>query len=317
MGYVYQGNFSNVLARGLEESLAASGISGKLVSLNLPNMAADAPPKFLLRDPNGNATGFVLCSAWRAPELIGRGVTRAEQARYALGPDLGQVILHSLASGQIEAPPGTAPDGSKCGGGRLTYTALPFRTPVSSNRIVRYFQRRSLRPSLFKWLREATIKTAHDGPSDAKSAFSAALCEASKLELAPDAAANALRQLDSHQWKPKFVLAHNDLWIGNILRDASNARFPFVIIDWLGSAADGFAIFDLIRIAESSGLPQRELRSEIDAHCQILDCTHEQAGYYLLAALGHVALNLEEFPWVRFEKMAKSCWRTFTGACAR
>src|SRR5262249_22523234 len=141
--------------------------------------------------------------------------------------------------------------------------------------------------------------------------------ESSKLDLARDAVANAIRQLDAQQWKPKFVLAHNDLWIGNILRDPNNARFPFVIIDWLGSAIHGFVMFDLVRIAESSGLTKYELTSEVNAHCQILDCTREQAGYYLLAALGHVALTLEDFPRIRFEKMAKSCWRTFTAACAQ
>src|SRR5207248_10552168 len=120
-------------------------------------------------------------------------------------------------------------------------------------------------PKLFEWLSLVTMKTSR-APENVE-AFDVALNRIASESLAPQAAAEALGQLRAGEWKPKFVLAHNDLWIGNVLRAPGNRQFPFVIIDWLGSVTRGFAIFDLVRLAESLGLSPRALGEELDIHC--------------------------------------------------
>jgi hypothetical protein len=107
---------------------------------------------------------------------------------------------------------------------------------------------------------------------------------------------------------------HNDLWKGNILlkncyqSGVSNklGRKDFVLTDWGGSMMKGYAIYDLIRAARSLKLKKEDLRQQIAAHCQILQCDFTEARYYLLAALGYLGMNLEHFPQHLFVGLAHS-----------
>jgi len=291
------------LAKKLEAKLAEQGVRGRVVPAKLKQIVVDAPPKFYLRDESNRTTGFVLCSSPLAPDLIGRGAQRARAAREALGPELGEVVLTTTHVGSVDG---------------LSYALLPYCDPISSNRIVRHFQRRRLGTRLLEWLASATKHTATQVcDADFKSSWPRALERIAREKFAREIAPEWSCQLAEGSWRPKSVLAHNDLWIGNVLRAPSTARWPFVMIDWLGSDVHGVPFFDLIRIAESLGITPETLKKQIDIHCDLLACDIPHAGVYLLAALGRVGLNLEQFPPARFTAMAESCWRTFTAACAR
>jgi hypothetical protein len=79
---------------------------------------------------------------------------------------------------------------------------------------------------------------------------------------------------------PNYVLMHGDFWKGNILI-APKADFPaagtrwnerFVIIDWPGSITQGYAMFDLIRLAQSFRLSSNALkrdRSTLQNPCRV------------------------------------------------
>ena len=87
-------------------------------------------------------------------------------------------------------------------------------------------------------------------------------------------------------------------------------RDRFVVIDWPGSELRGYAIFDLIRMSQSMRLNTRSLRREIASHCQLLNCGMADSLSYLLAALGHIAMNLEHFPVDAYARMADACFAT-------
>jgi hypothetical protein len=126
-------------------------------------------------------------------------------------------------------------------------------------------------------------------------------------------AERAIQRLENGSWRPKTVLMHGDLWIGNVLlrQETSGPGGAwvdrFVIIDWPGSMLRGYAIFDLMRLTQSIRTGERALASELIRHCQALQCDTEDSMGYLLSALGHLEMNLEQFPFDRFLGMATAC----------
>lgn len=88
----------------------------------------------------------------------------------------------------------------------------------------------------------------------------------------------------------------------------------FVIIDWAGSEIYGYAMYDLVGLAQSMRLNARNLRREVVRHCRLLRCEPADATSYLVAALGHIAMNLERFPIDRYAHMAESCFATLDHA---
>jgi hypothetical protein len=185
-----------------------------------------------------------------------------------------------------------------------------------------------LRPSIFDWLRQATEGTLRDAePAAIERNFAAPLQHMVSLTPINDhlraAASRSIERLNDGTWLPKHVLMHGDLWKGNILIRPQdnilrrlNMSDRFVITDWAGSEISGYAIYDLVRLAESMRLNALNLRREVDRHCCLLGCEPVDSTSYLLAALGHIAMNLEHFPIDRYKHMAESCYVALERALA-
>ena len=299
------------LRRGLDDRLADSlgGRFGKL-EISLLSQAGSVPDGttvLLLRDAKGRSRAVVLCAAPASPELVQRAVHHARQAKMILGPSLGAHIPDPLMEGSLQG---------------LSYAVMPYCNSLSNFRPVWWMQRALLRPSILEWLRSATECTVRDvEPVDIERSFAEPLREVASFKLPNSriraAADRARERLYSGEWSPKYVLMHADFWKGNILiRPASSAserkqwRDRFIIIDWPGSEIHGYAIFDLIRMSQSMRLNTRSLRREIAGHCQLLKCKGTDSMSYLLAALGHIAMNLEHFPVDAYARMAESCFAT-------
>jgi hypothetical protein len=60
----------------------------------------------------------------------------------------------------------------------------------------------------------------------------------------------------------------------------------------------------------------RNLSREVNRHCHLLGCERVDATSYLIAALGHIAMNLEHFPMENYTNMAESCYATLDHALA-
>lgn len=287
-------------------SMRPLSVSGAAVEPLVP----DHVTKWLIRDRVDQPRAVVLCSSPVAPGLVSRGMQRAREAKRALGPDLSRVILDPLHEGEVLG---------------LSYAVLPFGRPLSESRWIRAWQRRRLLPTVLDWLRGAARATLREAVgAEVEAEFERPLRHLADLAAFPgllrSAADDAVSTLQAARWTPRHVLMHNDFWDGNLLIDVQNAtgranrpwRERFLIIDWPGAQVRGYGFYDLLRFAKAMSLSQNRLANEVAAHCAILGCDPVHAKCHLLAALGHLELHRERFPWEHYVRTALACWETLT-----
>jgi hypothetical protein len=291
------------LAEPLAKVLGNHFREGSFRPMEKRGLVADEALKIIFLSPKGKPTAFILYSSPRSPDLVARSMRRARQAKQLLGNDLGRVILSPLAEGEIKG---------------LSYAILPYCNPLSNWAPIWRFQRLILRPALFKWLLEVTKHTvAGVEQAQAEEQFLQPLRRLVTLESISEsiraAANNAIKRLTAGTWKPRTVLMHGDLWKGNVLIGVTGSmglkwKNRFAIIDWASSLPEGYAFFDLVRLAQSMNLRGRGFMKEVRMHCRLLDCEPSDAAGHLLSALGYLAESLEYFPLKRFAQMAELCF---------
>jgi hypothetical protein len=294
----------------LAAALGGASRVGSISQIEPDKPGVDVTTKFLVRDERNERVVVLLRSPPVTPGLVARGMERARQAKQALGPDLGRVILEPLIEGEIDG---------------LTFAILPYCTPFSSSPWIWRWQKLRLRPALLRWLRKVASATAVV-PADGKieDGFAVSLERLAEIAAVGDpvraAATRARERLARRHFSPKLVLMHGDLWKDNILIDHRgttsrlHALDRFVVIDWPGSTLAGYPIYDLICLSNSIGLVGRRLREELDIHARILGCEPADVRTYLLAALGHTGMNLEHFPVERFAGLADACFERLVTA---
>jgi hypothetical protein len=293
------------LSEPLTKALDDQASVGEISLLCPLKPVIDDSAKLLVKDPAGHPIAVVLCSSPVTPRLIARGMERARSAKQALGSDVGRVILDPLLKGEIHG---------------LSYAVLPYCQPLSNSRLVWPVQRAFLSLHVFQWLSRVTEITAtRVHPKQVEPNFMEPLKYLAELEGVTErvrvAAQQAMNRLEGGKWTPRHVLMHNDLWKGNILLDdrqvsgfGNRLRTErFVIIDWMGAMVQGYAMYDLIRLAQSLKLGKRQLRKYVTTHCKFLGCNFSDARSHLLASLGYLSMHLEHFPLPRFVEMADSC----------
>ena len=293
------------LADSLADVLPDVGDLGPLPMQKLPTgktHAVDGTLQILVRDSRGDPTAVALCSAPASPGLVARGMRNAAAAKAALPAELNAVILDPLFEGKLND---------------LSCAVLPHCRPLSTRRIFRRVQRRFLQSPLLGWLRKITKLTVSAPDRSAiEGTFIAPLAALAAHEQIPnrlrELAQNSLEGLQGGQWAPLHVLAHNDLWYGNVLIDYRNAsgrgdspwRERFVVIDWPGAEVRGYPLLDLMTCCRSFGLAGQQLRTEVVQHCRYLNCDLDQARDYLLVAMGRILTRLEHMPLPMFIRMA-------------
>ncbi|MBW2420444.1 MAG: hypothetical protein JRH19_18020 [Deltaproteobacteria bacterium] len=327
------------LRRELREPLSAAlGSDQEPYSIELlcePKDVADDPAKLLVTSRGSLELAVVLVAAPAGPGLVRRGMRRAAEAKELLGERLGSVILEPLGEGDLRG---------------LSYTILPYRRPFGEGAFARRYWRRALRSTTLDWLAEVTEATLGEtGDTEIAEGFERPLAHLATLEAMDDsvrrAADGAVGRLKSGEWRPKSVLMHGDLWLGNMLRAVAGPgaggrrrgyagrplrgrrrgyagrplrgrrrEFPFVIIDWPGSIMRGYAMYDLIRLAASMGLRGAGFGHEVRRHCDILGSHPASAMDYLAASLGHLGMNLGEFPSERYCESSVSCFNQLRSA---
>ncbi len=289
------------LTEPVAQALAATARVGSIVPMGPPKPVADQSFKFLVRSTEGDPVAVVLCSPAISPDLVDKAMRCAREAKEALGPGLGQAVLEPLGEGRLSV---------------RSYAILPYCQPLSEKRIVGWLERRRLRPKVFDWLLGLTRQTMRDiTTADKHARFIRPLGHLAELRGASDslrlAATHGLERLDQGRWTPRHVLMHNDLWKGNILLGGEGG---FVVIDWPGSVINGYAAYDLVRLAESFSLSDRALGEQARAHCRQLGCEPQDLSAHLAAGLGHLSMNLDHFPMDLFLPMAEACVRRVSSA---
>lgn len=297
----WQGYLAGVLA----DVLPSVGDFGPLPMQKLPTgkiRAADGTLQILIRNSRGDPAAVALCSSSASPRLVDRGMSNAAAAKAALPSELRAVILDPLFEGQMNG---------------LTFAVLPHCRPLSSRRGFRRAQRWILRPAILGWLRQITqLTVSTPAPGQIDRSFLAPLVALTEHRQIPDRlreqASETLESLLREEWIPRHVLAHNDLWDGNILIDYQNAtgrshrswKERFVVIDWPGAELKGYPLLDLMTCCRSFGLVGRQLRSEVAEHCHYLNCDLAHARHHLLTAIGRILTRIEHMPLKMFTRMA-------------
>lgn len=268
---------------------------------------ADSPSKSYVLDGSGKRVAVLFVSCHVNPNFVGESVSKSACVASALGPELGSTVLEPIAHGIHLG---------------LTYAIWPLCSELSSVRGINRLQRLWLGPRAFRWLRRATEHTqGTTGTSESDLEFAQALeCVAKESLLSEEirhAARAGLHALESSSWKPRMVLEHGDLWLGNFLLPPKCADKPngygFVIIDWRGAKLQGFPIYDLMRLWKSTGWGRRFLIRELDRHVEILSCHRNDSMHYLLSGLGDIRRNLDHFPMERYVAMCENLYSSLKG----
>lgn len=269
----------------------------------------DSTTKVVVSAQCGQPAAVIVCSRPAAPEVASRAAKVAEEVRDVVGKELGEAIIRPIVSGHIQ--------------GR-SYVLLPYCPDFSAYKPVRLAQRMLIRRPLLNWLQQATASAvkAHSA-ADAKRSFTAALEHLEQQNLFDEGVQTEIRRslqrIELGQWQPRHTFDHNDLWLGNVMLAPKTtmfapSRYPFVLIDWPGANPMGYGIYDLIRIAPELKLSAAGLKKELIAHSLALQCDLEDTRGHLLAALGYLHMNIENFPERRYIKNALSCWNRLNRA---
>lgn len=299
--------WSKVVRSDVLDGLSPEGVFRGVDVIEHENPVADSAPKFVVRSRGGAPCGVFICSPAIAPSSVHDAVEIARRAKDALGSELGRVVLEPTATGEL------------CG---RSYAVMPWRRPLSANRLAWAAQRVLLRRHLLAWVRGAVASTLRV-PSDGGAGFEVALVQAIDDPTLPpvvrEAARRGAERLAAGRWVPRHALAHNDLWRGNILLEdgpawASAMAGRFVFIDWGAARISGYPLYDMARVAATLRAPRRDVREEIEAFCALAGCDRIDAGSYLAAAIGHIGRNLGYCARERYLAVARECFQVVESA---
>lgn len=278
--------------------MEAHGRLGAVRPMVLSRIVGEEPGRFLVLDARARRTAVVAVSPADHPRLQLDAARRASAARRVLGPRLSAAVLVPWHVGDIDG---------------VYFAVTPYHPPLSERRPLRRLQRLHLRGHLLQWLHEATVRTvrrptAFQSTREFLRPLRAMVEEPAHSERLRVAACETLDAITHGIWQPRLVLAHNDLWEGNVLRaDDGPFEWSFALIDWGGSRVRGHAIYDLVRLASSFGLSSRALARQLALHAQALGCAPAHTKHHLVAALAWLASNLDEWPLESFAPVADHC----------
>ena len=280
----------------VETLMEAHGGIGGVEFLKLPHLVPDHVEKAVVFTPQARPALLIMIAPPAYPDCVREAFGRAEAARLALDGTIGEAVQVTLCKGFAAGQ---------------SFAVVPYLTPPARGRLRQRWERLRLRGPVLAWLREVTRQTVSVPPERALADgfFDPlrALCGHVAVSERVRAAARAsLGALEGGRWQPRWVLAHNDLWIGNLLRRPPllPGAPAFAVIDWGGSRVRGYPIYDLLTLATSIHLPSASLRRELREHSVLLGCEPAQAKDHLLAALGALSLDLGEWPVERFAATA-------------
>lgn len=261
---------------------------------------ADSPSRCLVVDQRGRSVGVLFLSNPTSPLLMHRAIQRSRSAREILGRHLKSVVLQPILEGEYDG---------------LSYVMWPRHRILSSRRLLRHVQTRSIASRVLDWLRQVQSQTCavasgHRLVEGYLDPLGRAAVDARFSEFHCCLARRGLQEIDSGTWSPRTVLEHNDFWLGNLLLPRGfpvrrTHPFGFFVIDWAGARVQGYPFLDLFRFCTSSGASLKLMRSEVAAHCRILGCGEQHVLPYLMSALIALGSKLEHFPERRYHAMCR------------
>ena len=281
----------------VEQFLGAAARLGTIERLPLQRLVADYCEKFVALDVAGRPVAFIAVSPASHPGSVRDAADTARAIQGALGPDLGAAVLAPWFIGDLDGQ---------------SYSITAWCKPVSSRRWRSRWERLCMGPGVLAWLADATRHSAAeivDADDKIRAPLQSLIATAALDDATRRSAAAALDALERGHWRPRSVVAHNDLWWGNFVhRSRIDAHAPpFRVIDWAGGKIDGTPFYDLVRLSLSLNLGRRRLRRELQAHAALLGCQPADSLHYLCVALGDLSRSLGEWPVQELAATARSC----------
>lgn len=282
----------------LEPLMSEHGGIGSVELLAMPRLVADYVEKAIVFTTAARPALLVMIAPPAYPDAVRDAFARAAAARSALGDS------RAAASVQVALHQGMTD--------RQSFAVVPYLTPMGRGRLRRRWDRWRLRGPVFEWLEEVTRRTVAAVPETAyETGFLAPLAALSRMpqldQRVREGAGASRRALEAGRWRPRWVLAHNDLWLGNLLfRPRPPPGTPgFAVIDWGASRSRGQPAYDFFSFANSVNLKPSPLRRRLAAYCEALGCAPSEVRHHLLAALAAHATSLGEWPVERFAATAQ------------
>ena len=187
-------------------------------------LVADHADKYVLYGTDRRARAVLTLSPASHPRVAEDAAALAAAAKDRLGVVLGAHVLVPLHVGDADG---------------LSFSISPHCGPFSNATLAGHLRKWRLRRRVFDWLRDVTRRIATTPQShEIEAHFAEPLRRIALHPMLPlklhTAAQRALDDLDSHAWRPRFALAHNDFWPGNLLGARTNGACDtgFVVIDW-------------------------------------------------------------------------------------
>jgi hypothetical protein len=258
--------------------------------------------KYVALDRQGTPRAFVVVSPASHPRSVLDAANTTRTVRQALGSELGDSVLAPYCVGDIDG---------------CSYSITAYCRPMSSGRWLSRWQQLRMTPAILSWLARATRHTARlveDIDTQVRTPLHALAEHGAVDPRTRQAASNALKALDGGDWRPRNVVAHNDLWWGNFVHrePVAGAQPPFYVIDWAGGTTTGVPFYDLIRICRSLRLGSARTRRAIRTHREILACAPADVLHYLATSFGTLSRHLGEWPERQFARAADECIRYAT-----
>lgn len=259
-----------------------------------PNVA-DASENFRIKASNKKL--FLKLSNSEFPNVVDEEVQQSRKCKDYLGCEVGSVILTPVLSGEIN--------------GR-SYAVFDYCEGFGGNRIIWWYQKQKLMPSIFSWLRAVLLHPVSKQQSDTRTSngIEHAIDSLRRLHGLPDWFSAEMSGARFSGALSKGCntrsLMHGDLWKGNILRSPAHCNgMNFVIVDWRGAHIDGFPFFDLICLCRSLRVSRSTARTELDKHRMLIGCGMFEARLYIIGGLGLIARNIDQFPLTAFWDLAR------------
>ena len=268
-----------------------------------PQTLIDSPSIYLVPGLLAKDDAVLRISSQEFPDSVEERVQKSRRARNVLSDDLAAVIPKEIFDGRFM--------------GR-SYAIWPMYRPISDYKIIRLIQKWRLYDNVFAWLRGVAAASINRNvsPTTFDQRYRLPLehvCEtfrhSTEIRYAAD---RALRSLEKNEWRPASILQHTDFWHGNLLlphtsQQSSDNKFGFFVIDWGGSCIDGAPGFDLTRFCMSANLSLQNARAEFLNYMQSIGIEREAFIFEVIAAIGGIGINLNQFPEDRYIAMGENC----------
>ncbi|WP_306115423.1 MULTISPECIES: hypothetical protein [unclassified Roseovarius] len=265
---------------------------------------ADASLAFFVDGRKREDDIVLLVSNPQFPNVVGEDVSKAKTIVQRVDRDVGHHIAQPVHEGTHD---------------QQTYAAFRRLAPLSSSRLIRFKQKRFYGPHVSSWLSSLALqtKTERHDLSDLSTYLTTplkALCENS--EISPALRRHAEAYLDRFSKAPQMIFTtveHGDFWTGNVLFERGSILRPgsffgdFFVIDWRGSALDGYPCIDLVRFCTTVYGKQSKLTADLLARYRAaLGLSPFEMGLYCTLGLGRLGLNMDKFPVDRFNQLGQT-----------